>query len=312
MSEKIEIWDPHFHIWDVSEETTTGQELKELFAPNDDPIYTTRLYEKDCDAGGDEFKHTGGAWLEALSVCQVGKTGPEYIKDCLAEYRWAAREISKSTRNYVLIPTVPLEEPAAAESLVELAKDTKVRGIRQIVNHQPDWPRMTHLGDLLENPDWQRGYAQLGNHDMSFDLQLNPHQFKKAAAFIQGHPEIPVIINHLGSPTMADLTEHVDQFRTGIQALADCGNTTIKLSMLFYAAEDWDQQDAVIDALYFVIDTFGTERCLFATNYPVDVKFGWPAEKLYRAMHSIIQARYDQEAVRRIFSKNAIRAYRAQ
>lgn len=312
MSEKIEIWDPHFHIWDVSEETTTGQELEELFAPNDDPIYTTRLYEKDCDAGGDEFKHTGGAWLEALSVCQVGKTGPEYIKDCLAEYRWAAREISKSTRNYVLVPTVPLEEPAAVESLEELAGDTKVRGVRQIVNYQPDWPRMTHLGDLLENPDWQKGYARLKDHDMSFDLQLNPHQFKKAAAFIQGHPDIPVIINHLGSPTMADLTEHVDQFRAGMQALADCGNTTIKLSMLFYTDKNWDEQDAVIDALHFVIDTFGTDRCLFATNYPVDVKFGWPADRLYRAMHGILQTRYDQETVRRIFSKNAIRAYRAE
>ena len=304
MCEQIEIWDPHFHIWDVSEGTTTGQELKELFAPHDDPIYTTRLYEKDCDGGGDGFKHIGGAWLEALSVCQVGKTGPEYIKDCLAEYRWAAEDIEKSVRNYVLVPTVPLEEPTVVETLAELANDPKVRGIRQIVNYQPDWPRNAHLGDLLDNSNWQQGYAKLQKHGMSFDLQLNPHQFKRAATFIRGYPGIPVIINHLGSPTMADLTENVEQFRTGMQALANCDNTMIKLSMLFYATTNWDQQDVVIDSIYFVIDTFGPDRCFFATNFPVDAKFGWPADRLYRAMRKVVEAKYGDDVLRKIFAKN--------
>ena len=311
MSKKIELWDPHFHIWDVRENTTTGQELKELFAPNDDPVYTIHCYEKDCDTGDHDFEPVGGAWLEALSVCQVGKTGPGYIKDCLAEYKWAAQQLKQSDRNYVLVPAASLEEPTAGEMLAELADDPKVRGVRQIVNHQPDWPRNTHLGDLLDNPDWQRGYAELQQHNLSFDLQLNPHQFKKGAAFVKDHPGIPVIINHLGLPTMVDLTENVDQFRAGLEALADCENTTIKLSMFFYTAKDWDQHDAVIDALYFIIDTFGTDRCFFATNYPVDIKFGWPAARLFGTLRKLIEARYDKAVLERIFSKNAMRVYRA-
>ena len=68
MSKEIELWDPHFHIWDVRENTTTGQELKELFAPNDNPVYTTRLYEKDCNTGDDDFEPVGGAWLERFGL----------------------------------------------------------------------------------------------------------------------------------------------------------------------------------------------------------------------------------------------------
>ena len=311
MDKKIEFWDPHFHIWDVRENTTTGQELAELFAPNGDPVYAIHSYEKDCDTGDDDIEPLGGAWLEALSVCQVGKTGPEYIKDCLAEYKWAAQQVRKSSRNYVLVPTAPLEEPAVGGLLAELASDPKVKGIRQIVNHQPDWPRNTHLGDLLDNPDWQRGYAELQKHKLSFDLQLNPHQFTKAAALIKRHPEIPVIINHLGSPTLEDLTEKSDQFRAGIESLAACENTAIKLSMLFYTAQDWDQHDVVMDAVWFVIDTFGEDRCFFATNYPVDIKFGWSGGRLFGAMRKLVEARYGEAVLRKMFSGNATRIYRA-
>lgn len=310
MTKNIEVWDPHFHIWDVSENTATGQELEQLFAPNDNPIYTTALYERDCDAGGKDFEHTGGAWLEALSVCQVGKTGPAYIADCMAEYRWAVDDLRTSRRDYVLIPTLPLEEAGAADALAELATDPMVRGIRQIANYQPDWPRNAHLGDPLDNRDWQRGYADLQKHDMSFDLQLNPNQFGKAAAFIKDHPDIPVIVNHLGSPTMADVTQNIDQFRVGMEALAACENTSMKISMLFYTAADWDQHKAVVDAIYFVIDTFGTDRCFFATNYPVDVKFGWPADKLFPMCRRLVADRYDLDAVQKLFSLNARRAYR--
>ena len=309
MNEKLKIWDPHFHIWNVSNNTATGQQLEELFAPDGDPIYTVHRYERDCDDGGDAFEHIGGTWLEVLSVCQVGKIGRAYIEDCRAEYLWACEELARSDRGYVLVPSAPLEEPAVGDLLAEFADNPKVRGVRQILNHQPDWPRITHLGDLLTNSDWHRGYAALEKHGLSFDLMLNPNQYRKAADLIKDHPGVPVVINHLGSPTLADLTKDVNQFRKGIEALADCRHTTIKLSMLYYAAKDWDRQQAVIDALHFVIETFGTDRCFFATNYPLDVRFGWPAAKLYAAWRKLIESQYEADVLRQLFAENAMRAY---
>ena len=40
----VNIWDPHFHIWDVSEVTQSGHDPAQLFAPKEDPVYTI---EKD-------------------------------------------------------------------------------------------------------------------------------------------------------------------------------------------------------------------------------------------------------------------------
>ena len=312
MADSVEFWDPHFHIFDIGENTTSGHEQEVMFAPNGNPCYTTELYESDCDVAGDGFEHVGGAWLESLSVCHAGTSGPEYVAQCMAESRWTANELRKSNRNYVMIPTVPLEEVGAAEALAELAEEPMVRGIRQIINHQPDWPRNVHLGDLLDNPDWRRGFARLASHGMSFDLQLNPHQFAKAAAFIRQHPYIPVIIDHLGSPLWSDVTQDFDQYRAGMSALAACENTTIKISMLYYTAEDWNRHQEVLDAVHFVIDAFGTDRCFFASNYPVDIKFGWPADKLFPALRQIVDDRYDANTLGKLFSANAKRVYRAE
>ena len=34
----IDIWDSHFHVWDISENTTSGHDAKQLFAPKDNPV----------------------------------------------------------------------------------------------------------------------------------------------------------------------------------------------------------------------------------------------------------------------------------
>ena len=43
MAEKIEIWDPHFHIWDVGDNTESGHELEQLLAVNGEEMETPHL-----------------------------------------------------------------------------------------------------------------------------------------------------------------------------------------------------------------------------------------------------------------------------
>ena len=39
--------------------------------------------------------------------------------------------------------------------------------------------------NLLLNPQWKKGFARLAHYGLSFDLQLNPHQFEDAAKVIR-------------------------------------------------------------------------------------------------------------------------------
>ncbi|CAK0859682.1 unnamed protein product [Prorocentrum cordatum] len=199
--------------------------------------------------------------------------------------------------------------PDAAEVLRELARSPATRGVRQILNFEPNWPRNGALGDLLDSPQWREGFGLLKTVGFSFDMQLNPPQYQKAVALLKEHLDTTVIINHLGCPTMADLTEKKDQYWSGMEALAALPNTYIKLSMLCYADPNWDESEVVVSAVHRVISTFGASRCMFASNYPVDVKDGWPAARLFSAFLKLAE-RYSDEERAHLFIGAAQRAYR--
>lgn len=303
----MKLWDPHFHLWDVSPDTASGHDASELFAADGDPVYGLPRFEADLRVEG--FELTGGAVVEAVSVCHVDDDGPPFRRACAAEARWVAEQLAPSPLDYVLVASAPLEDPDLPAVLRSLADCPGVRGIRQILNHEPSWPRNRRRGDFLDQPAWQEGFAKLEEFSLSFDLQLNPHQFRKAARFLARHPQIPVVIGHLGSPTPADLREGAAAYWEGLEALAGLEQAYVKISMLSYADERWRQSTVVREAVHRVLDLFGAGRCMFASNYPVEKKAGWPAAALYAGFRELA-AHLDDADRQRLFADTARRAYR--
>ena len=124
------------------------------------------------------------------------------------------------------------------------------------------------------------------------------------------YPETVVIIDHLGTPSLEDLTKKSDQYWQGMEALASCGNVFIKISMLSYIHKNWDKINLVKDTVYRIIEIFGINRCFFASNFPVDKNDGWPAEKLYSAFLKVANKNYPTHEIIKLFSENAKKAYR--
>ena len=82
-SEPIEFFDPHFHIWDISKNGPHDGDI--LFKPHDKKCYDTTAYENDLAKMPKNFVHTGGVFLEAMSVCFPGRGPKKLNKDCLKE-----------------------------------------------------------------------------------------------------------------------------------------------------------------------------------------------------------------------------------
>jgi len=314
----IEFFDPHFHIWDIREGGT--HDAKELFAPDGAELYVAEQLEKHLVVGP-RFKHVGGVFVEAVSVCFVDTPAAELQSKCVAEAQFAASELAKSKLDYLVCGTACLEDDTAAveATLAKLAAIPNLRGIRQIVNHEPSWPRNKKeaVGNLLVNEAFVKNFGLLAKYNMSFDLQLNHHQFKTAAALVAAHPDVNIIINHLGSPTLADLTEpeRAAVYWDGMAALAAAhDNVFIKLSMLCYTAPKWDECKPACDAVLRLIKLFGADRCFFASNFPVDLLEdlgGWTARGLLEAFQKLVaDAGYDRAAQEKLFAGNAKRAYR--
>ncbi len=100
-------------------------------------------------------------------------------------------------KQQVIVAYADLSAENVAQQLKELAVLHAVRGIRQILNWEPTWPKVPH-GQVLADAAFQAGYAKLADHNLSFDLhvcfldrtimcskdvlQINPHQMQDAAA----------------------------------------------------------------------------------------------------------------------------------
>ena len=302
----MKLWDPHFHLWDVSPDTATGHDASQNPVIDGKPVYDRARFESDLVGEGFEF--TGGALVEAVSVCHLEVDGPRFARACLAEARWVSSQLAPPPLDYVIVASAPLEDPELPSILRELAQCADLRGIRQILNHEPSWPRNERRGDFLDQPAWERGLASLEELSLSFDLQLNPNQFRKAARVLARHPGIPIVINHLGSPTLQDLRAG-RLYWDGLRALADLEQTWLKISMLAYVDGNWDRNPLVRDSARRAVDLFGVERCMFASNFPVEKHVGWPAARLYAGFRDIA-SHLEAADQQRLFADSARRAYR--
>ena len=117
-----------------------------------------------------------------------------------------------------------------------------------------------------------RGFGLLAKYGLSFDLQAYPGQFAHIATVIAQHPGTQVIVDHAGMAVSAD-ADGWDVWRKGMVALAALPNVAVKISGMGFTWRPWTIDQARAYVLE-TIDLFGTDRAMFASNFPTDKLFG--------------------------------------
>ncbi|OQR99380.1 hypothetical protein ACHHYP_06921 [Achlya hypogyna] len=233
-----------------------------------------------------------------------------------------------------------LAAPDAAARLEELvASSPRLRGIRFMLDYDGpfDGKNATHISVSRYNVDYLRdtmgaaakfeaGYALLAKHNLSFDLQCCPGQLAAAAALAARHPDVPLVIDHIGKPRRLALDAIDDEalavWRAGMRQLATLPHVFVKLSMFGYAVPLWHEdaaKEAYIKGLVReVIDLFGTKRCMVNSNWHqngaaadsdgMDVT-GPSMDELFAKVQSWV-ADLDDESQHDLFSGTAAAFYR--
>ena len=120
------------------------------------------------------------------------------------------------------------------------------------------------------------------------------------------YPETQIVVNHTGLP--ADRSaEGLAGWREALKTLAKAPNVAIKISGLGQAGKPWTadgNRRIVLDT----IDAFGTDRCMFASNFPVDSLIA-SFDTIFNGFLAIT-ADFTEEERRRLFHDNAVRFYR--
>jgi predicted TIM-barrel fold metal-dependent hydrolase len=190
----------------------------------------------------------------------------------------------------VAIAQAWLDRDDCAAVLDAQAAHPFVRGVR----HKPKPGQM-------DDARWREGYRRLAALRLHFELQAPWKQLDEATRLARDFPDTLVVLNHAGLP----LPPKLDGWRRAMARFAECPNVAVKISGL--GNLDAPLRRAAIGA---VLELFGTQRAMFASNYPVDGlrdRFG----DIYKTFDDATRG-YSPAERRALFHDNAVRIYRME
>lgn len=265
----LSICDPHHHLWDFPGSRYMTGELRADTGSGHNVVHTVFV---ECTSGylpdGPEaFRPVG----ETTFVVNADPSG--FIAGIVGMADLRAPEIDDVLAAHV-------DEGGG-----------RFRGIR----HASAWDASPDIREshtkpppgLLAEPAFRNGFAALGRAGLSFDAWLFHPQIAELADLARAHPEVPVVLDHLGGPLgigpyAGRRDEVLAVWRTAMDDLAGCENVTVKLGgigmPIFGMGWHKDPAGATSEQLAdtwgpeirWCIERFGVDRCMFESNFPVD------------------------------------------
>ena len=158
----------------------------------------------------------------------------------------------------------------------------------------------------MSDPQWRKGFELIGKFSGSFDLQVWPWQLEEAAKLGNDIPEVPMILNHTAMPIGRSPGE-LREWRKGLESLGRVPNVSAKISALGMLDQTWNVE-SIAPFVLDTIDILGVDRCMFASNFPVDSLFS-DYETVWKSYDEITRDFTDSERAK-LFRTNAEKYYR--
>ncbi|MGF0239254.1 amidohydrolase family protein [Rhodococcus sp. IEGM1300] len=294
------IVDAHHHFWDptVNHHPWLMPEANVPFRYGDYSAIKRRYLPDDyfADAGAHNVVQTVYVETEWDPQDPIGET--RFIEGLAARYGVPNAVVAQAW----------LDHPDAIAVLTEQAGFKCVRSVR----HKPGGPtspaQVGRERSLMSDEHWRRSYAALEKLGLHFDLQAPWWNLHEAEQLARDFPGITLILNHAGLPSDRSAAG-LAGWRLAMARLAEWPNVQVKISGLGLAGRAWRPKDNAW-IVREVIAMFGSDRAMFASNFPVDSLCG-SFDDIYSGFKSIV-ADLPQADQQRLFYSNAQRIYRCE
>jgi len=280
--------DAHVHLWDPAR----SEWYPYLGRPGahggaaGDPARMARRFDLKT------YRAESAGWNVEKIVNVAAATGRHSVDETLELDR---RADSGDGPDAIVGGLPPTDTPTEAIELIDRQMAaTRLRGVRP----------MGPLGQPVPAPEVLDALRQ---RNLVFELMAHPDQLQHAARQLTACDGLTVVVEHTGWPRAADEDERA-LWRSGIDALAGLGSTVLcKLSGLAMPLGSM-RAEVLAPWLEYALEAFGVDRCMFASNFPVDSMFG-TFDELYSAFVTVT-AGLDDESRDKLFAANAARVYR--
>lgn len=280
----MKICDPHHHLWDGRDAFVASRYLfEELLADINcgHNIVSTVFVE-----GGAMYRATGPSEMQP-----IGET--EFANGIAA---MSASGLYGNTRIAAgIVGCADLRLAEGVRPVLEAhirAGGGRFRGIR----HQLNWNESALLpkgrncpGEFLsQDAKFREGFGCLAQYDLSFEAWCYHTQIPQITELARAFPDTVIILNHFGGPLgigpFAGRQEEIfETWKQAISDLAECPNVYAKLGGLnlelngfgWHLQESPPSSDILMDKTRhyyeYTIEKFGTDRCMFESNFPPDM-----------------------------------------
>jgi predicted TIM-barrel fold metal-dependent hydrolase len=278
----LPIIDAHHHLW----ETAPAEGFER---------YTTEELLADTIGAGHNIVST--VYVDARSGYR--RDGPEALRP-VGETEYAEAIAEDALRRggraagicAAIVPFADLMLGARVGEVLDAhrALSPRLRGIRFMTAFDPDLPPVygAHGPGLTAEPAFREGFAELAPRGLSFDAWMFHPQLPDVVDLARAFPETSIVLDHLGGPLgigryAGRRAEGFAEWRANLAEVAACPNVVLKIGSLNMSYTALDATGAARprsseataiaqrDHILTAIDLFGPDRCMFESNFPVDM-----------------------------------------
>lgn len=181
-------------------------------------------------------------------------------------------------------------DPKETEYMVRLARQNDfIKGVigwldleadadalRHEIEHQRAVPKLCGIRahppkefdpSWFSNPEILESYRVIAEESVPVDFLANCTQLEPVCDLFAAVPEMTAILNHGGRPFV--MTGDLDRWRTDMRRIANNTSAFVKVSGLVErAGVEW-QTDTLRPWVEAMLEDFGCDRLIFASNWPV-------------------------------------------
>lgn len=216
--------------------------------------------------------------------------------DQVDETRWLQSIADEFGYPHAIVARTDLRRPDAPAELEDHVRSPNVRGIRMLA-YEPG---------LYEDAAFRRGFAHLERLGLTFDLGTVWQQMSEASRLVKAYPDTMFVLGHAGLPLQRS-PEYLDAWLQAIRLLASSPNVFVKVSGLGMGDHHWTVA-SLRPLVLTAIETFGPERSMLATNWPVDSLYSTYGELI--AAYEEITSDFSPDEIYGMWRGNAEHFYR--
>jgi predicted TIM-barrel fold metal-dependent hydrolase len=280
--------DSHIHFWDLT---------KLYYDWLTDKIITDDVigdYTGICNRNylPDDFLKELRPGERALAVyidCALGHKDPveetQFVGTLAESHPWISAIVGRGD----------LTDPRFDELLERhMAASPLFRGIRMFCGPK-----------VWNTSQFRRGLRFLRDRKLIFDLDADPETMTRAEEMAGVCEDLRIILGHAGFPKERTV-EYFGHWRKAMKGLATHENVTCKVSGLGMIDHEWTEA-TIRPWVEGCLECFGTERCMFGSNWPVDSLYS-SYDTLLNSYTNILRDSSPEDQ-QKFFYQNAVNHY---